>query len=256
MLTSQELRNRIYSYALETSSIALTPPARDRYPVLVPIRNKLRRQYVGLTQVCRTLRLEFLPLYQRHTQYRVDILDIVIFVKIFILTHEKIDATNASCHLVVTSGMRWYDSNIRVASVLSIIRLCVAASVANNQNVKINFIPRYRIFERLITPINPARWNAFLHEFVSGITATYHYYVGVKLRISIHPKYIEAVEKSFEVDRIMFMNDISKKSVGNYSLRLKARLRWEKMVGITGCVPKATMDLRWSGDGDDCLALR
>ncbi|KAF2623900.1 hypothetical protein BU25DRAFT_451095 [Macroventuria anomochaeta] len=73
-----ELRNRIYAYTVEESTIPLTydmewQPAWTRTCIR-------RRQFLGLTQVCRQIRFEFLPLYKTHTKVAPNTWDIYKYI--------------------------------------------------------------------------------------------------------------------------------------------------------------------------------
>jgi hypothetical protein len=64
-----ELRNRIYDHVLEPLKIQLLPrPTSRPSSTSITSWDKLIRKSLGLTQTCRQLREEFLPLHQQSTE--------------------------------------------------------------------------------------------------------------------------------------------------------------------------------------------
>ncbi|KAI8930993.1 hypothetical protein NX059_012004 [Plenodomus lindquistii] len=87
-----EIRNRIYSYAVET--LEDTPVLRPEYKPSTlcagcsqwkdnPCRPPNRRNYFSLTQTCRQIRTEFRPLYHTRTEVHVRSYDIVEYMQTF-----------------------------------------------------------------------------------------------------------------------------------------------------------------------------
>ncbi|KAI4910855.1 hypothetical protein J4E90_007111 [Alternaria incomplexa] len=76
-----ELRNRIYNYAQEPRDVHLTRKPTQQHEQT----NKTHRQFFGLTQVCRQLRSEYLPMYMAQTKVHIQCVDSLLYINTFIL---------------------------------------------------------------------------------------------------------------------------------------------------------------------------
>lgn len=80
LTTLEEVRNKIYDFAREERSIPLKRLYSMRYHKWTAADHRLR-QFKGLTQVCRKIRDEFLPLYNQRTSVSVPAHEVEFYLK-------------------------------------------------------------------------------------------------------------------------------------------------------------------------------
>ncbi|KAF2117034.1 hypothetical protein BDV96DRAFT_630560 [Lophiotrema nucula] len=76
-----EIRNRIYFFRLEPSGTAISIDNSLLPPLLI---RKSRRNFLGLSRVCRLLRNEFRPLEMKHTTLHVRLHEVASFIETFL----------------------------------------------------------------------------------------------------------------------------------------------------------------------------
>ncbi|KAI4942696.1 hypothetical protein J4E91_009865 [Alternaria rosae] len=76
-----ELRNRIYGFAQEPDDIHLVHKLTRQYEYA----GQPKRQFFGLTQACRQLRTEYLPIYKAQTRVQIQCLDSLPYINTFVL---------------------------------------------------------------------------------------------------------------------------------------------------------------------------
>ncbi|RYO35158.1 hypothetical protein AA0111_g3221 [Alternaria arborescens] len=76
-----ELRNRIYDFAQESGQVRVV----YKQSLHLEQVEQTSRQFCGLTQVCRKLRVEYLPVYNAQTIVSIDWLHTASYIDTFIL---------------------------------------------------------------------------------------------------------------------------------------------------------------------------
>jgi len=127
MLT--ELRNRIYNYAQEPGDVHLIHKPTQQHEQT----NTTERQFFGLTQACRQLRTEYLPIYRAQTKVHIQCLDSLSYIKTFILPIGA-DPKQARGNLIVQLPDQWYESRGALSpqrDITHVINLCGSAPQVN-----------------------------------------------------------------------------------------------------------------------------
>jgi len=127
MLT--ELRNRIYNYAQEPRDVHLTRKPTQQHEQT----NKTHRQFFGLTQVCRQLRSEYLPMYMAQTKVHIQCVDSLLYINTFILPTGT-DPKQARGDLTVQLPGQLYESRSELSTqrdIIHVVNLCGSAPQVN-----------------------------------------------------------------------------------------------------------------------------
>ncbi|CAN9430071.1 unnamed protein product [Alternaria alternata] len=103
-----ELRNRIYDLAQESDQVRLVyKPSLHHEQV-----EQTSRQFFGLTQVCRKLRVEYLPIYNAHTIVSIDCVHTASYIDTFILS-AGVEPKQARGNLIVrTRTPAYHDESV------------------------------------------------------------------------------------------------------------------------------------------------
>ena len=124
-----ELRNCIYNYAQDPRDVRLIhKPAQQHEQT-----NTTERQFFGLTQACRQLRAEYMPIHRAQTKAHIQCQDSVSYIKTFILPTGT-DPKQARGNVIIQLPDQWYES--RGASspqrdIIHAINLCRSAPQVN-----------------------------------------------------------------------------------------------------------------------------
>ncbi|KAI4926254.1 hypothetical protein J4E85_006546 [Alternaria conjuncta] len=124
-----ELRNCIYNYAQDPRDVRLIhKPARQHEQT-----NTTERQFFGLTQACRQLRAEYMPIHRAQTKAHIQCQDSVSYIKTFI-SSSGADPKIARGNVIVHLPDLWYESRGASSTqrdIIQVIYLCRSAPQVN-----------------------------------------------------------------------------------------------------------------------------
>lgn len=133
------MRNLIYVCATECCVVTLRPekiPHHRERRVTDEDWRSMKRQWLGLTQTCRQLRLEYRPKYLTATNHRVYMYlrDVEAYTNTFILNYGS-DETDALGHITIAlggPGTGPTDLEVKV-EMLPLLKLCLGKSVGTSK---------------------------------------------------------------------------------------------------------------------------
>ncbi|KAH5254204.1 hypothetical protein HBI70_194020 [Parastagonospora nodorum] len=191
-----EVRNLIYAYTTETSTVALHGPTRpDGHQEPAPIAHAqwphLKRQWLGLTQVCQQIRSEFLPIHREATGHQVYmyLVDVPDYINIFIDNHGCCDADIIG-RLTIDMRRRNSNGHLNPASVniLPLLKICLGkppgaskfhvtftdSQALSREGYSTGIGPHIRaggVYQDLTAMFHPMankKWRAFVMQYVSS----------------------------------------------------------------------------------------
>lgn len=183
--TTAELRNRIYSFACEEGTISLK---RVRDPAPIAWRD-IKRQFLGLTQVCHMVRSEFLPIYRAQTKVSLLHYDFHEYIDT-VLVSEGVSDDKVVGHL--TLGIIGNEPLVRL-NLKSLLQLMRRA-----KNLRLEFpIPmKGWTLEDMLVDMFDIRDKDTFYEYMSKAIAAFELlcgeYLDTKFMFEISPGYWEA----------------------------------------------------------------
>ena len=171
---SQELRNRIYEYVIAqkrnrrpTEILLIPPPYPTKSLLSCPGRllswSKLRRQTLGLSQTCRQLRREFLPLHQRIAPISISQTDVERYVTDFF---PKDSQANGTLEIRL--------SRPRKVSLLQLFKLIVRSPkfIVHLYSLCDWYDSTNAIVRLLLDSASMTKWATFVGEHVSHLSVS------------------------------------------------------------------------------------